>query len=38
MLFVSIIVSLEKVFVRFPAFVNLSCYVILEFNNFLYVG
>ena len=38
MLFVSINLSLEKVFVRFSAFVNLSCCVILELNKFAYVG
>ena len=37
MLFVSIKFSLEKVFVTFSAFVNLSC-VIFELNKFAYVG
>ena len=32
MLFVSINYSPEKVFVRFPAFLNLSCCVIFELN------
>ena len=35
MLFVSMNSSLEKIFVKFPAIVNLSCCVIL---NFAYVG
>ena len=38
MLFVSINVSLEKVFVRFPAFVNISCCLIFELNKFAHVG
>ena len=38
MLFVSIHFSLEKVFVRFPAFVNLLSCVIFELNKFTYVG
>ena len=37
-LFVSINVSLEKVFLRFQAFVNLSCCVIFELNKFAYLG
>ena len=36
-LFVSINFSLEKAFVRFPAFVNLTC-VIFKLNKFAYVG
>ena len=38
MLFVSITFSLEKVFVRFSAFVNLLCCVICELNRFAFVG
>ena len=30
--------SLEKVFVRFPAFANSSCCVIFELKKFVYVG
>ena len=37
MLFVSINVSLEKISVKFPRFVNLSCCVIFELNKFAYV-
>ena len=37
MLFVSINVSLEKISVKFPAFVNLSCCVIFELNKFAYM-
>ena len=38
MLFVSINFSLEKIFVRLPAFVNLSCCVIFELKKFACVG
>ena len=37
MLFVSINVSLEKISVKFPACVNLSCCVIFELNKFAYM-
>ena len=36
MLFVSINVSLEKISVKFPPFVNVSCCVIFELNKFAY--
>ena len=37
MLFVSVNVSLEKISVKFPPSVNLSCRVIFELNKFAYV-
>ena len=37
MLFVSINVSVEKICVKFPASVNLSCCVIFELNKFAYM-